>query len=264
MFKKREWLLLVLIPTILLFPAYKNGAPGGYSGSVGDKGSTCVKCHTGTTTITSGWITTNIPTTGYISNQIYEITLAASDATAKLFGFELTAEDNSGVKTGIFSVVNSPGTKLTNANKSVTHTSSGTALTGNNKTWIIEWTAPNETAGTITFFAAVNAANGNGTNSGDIIYKTSISVNPASTGIEQIKFSLQLYPNPSSGIITIDISDQSHKIDMEICDYHGKLIEQYNIKNGSNQISLSHLPKGLYILKFSNGSTIRTEKVFLY
>lgn len=264
MFSNKAWLLLLLIPVILIFTAYKSGSPGGYSGSAGDKGSTCVKCHTSSATITSGWIITNIPSTGYLSDQVYVITLTASDPTAKLFGFELTAEDNSGVKSGTFNVVNSPGTKLVNANKSVTHTSTGTATTENLKIWNIEWTAPSETAGTINFFAAINAANGNGTNSGDVIYKTSASVTPAVTGIEILKNSVQLYPNPTSGIVNIDISGQSAQVDLEIWNYQGQLEDHIVINNGSNQINLSHLPKGLYILKMSSGNSKRVDKLFVY
>jgi len=170
---------LSFLPVIFLLLANSTGSIGGKTGSPGDGGTTCSQCHIGNPVTTNNWITTNIPQTGYVPGQTYTITVTGTHTGVVKFGFELTAEDGSGNKTGTFVITNATQTQLTNGNKAVTHKSAGTTPTGNSKTWTVSWTAPAVSAGPVTFYAALNAANGNGQNTGDVIYKTSTTVQPA-------------------------------------------------------------------------------------
>jgi hypothetical protein len=52
-------------------------------------------------------------------------------------------------------------------------------VSGNTSNWSVNWTAPSTDIGQIRFYAAVNAANGNGNTLGDVIYTTSLFVNAA-------------------------------------------------------------------------------------
>lgn len=49
----------------------------------------------------------------------------------------------------------------------------------NQSRWAFHWKAPAQSAGRITFYVAANAANNNGSESGDLIYTTSASTQPA-------------------------------------------------------------------------------------
>jgi hypothetical protein len=60
----------------------------------------------------------------------------------------------------------------------VTHTEDGIEPTGNSNSWSMNWVAPTGVSGNIGIYAAFNAANGNGNNSGDVIYKSSIFISP--------------------------------------------------------------------------------------
>ncbi len=154
-----------------------SGSPGGKTGSPGDGGITCAQCHSGLPVSTvPGWITTNIPPTGYVPGTVYTITATGTHTGVVKFGFEMTAESNSAIKVGTFAITNPSETKLTNLNKAVTHTSAGTIPSGNMKTWSANWTAPAAGTGNVSFYGAFNAANGNGSTSGDKIYKTSLSI----------------------------------------------------------------------------------------
>lgn len=166
-------LLMVLLVSNVL---YHTGSPGAKSGSPGDGLATCTGCHGGTAQTVAGWITTNIPASGYVAGQTYTITATATHTGAALFGFELTAENSANAKRGTFIITNATETQLTNANKAVTHTTNGTNPSGNSRTWTMNWTAPAAGTGTITFYAAFNAANGNGASTGDVIYKSSTAV----------------------------------------------------------------------------------------
>ena len=83
-----------------------------------------------------------------------------------------------GAKTGNFTLSEPARTKLVNVNKAVSHTQAGNVPTGNSNTWTMNWTAPSTNVGQIRFYAAFNAANGNGNNSGDVIYTSNLFVDP--------------------------------------------------------------------------------------
>lgn len=169
--------IIIGLPVILLLYANSSGSPGGRSGSPGDNNQTCTACHSGTAINQSGWISSTIPASGYTPGETYEITVNGVHSGVALFGFELTAENSTGQKVGSFALSDPGRTKLTNQNKAVTHTGGGTNPSGNNISWSVNWTAPATDVGQVGFYAALNAANGNGGTSGDVIYKTNLFVN---------------------------------------------------------------------------------------
>ncbi|NOU48921.1 MAG: T9SS type A sorting domain-containing protein [Bacteroidales bacterium] len=169
---------LLFLPVVIVLYAHSAGSPGGKSGSPGDSNATCTQCHSGTASSVSGWITTNIPAEGYTPGGSYVITATGTHAGVVKFGFELTAETSAGAKIGTFTITEPTRTQLVNVNKAVTHTQAGNVPTGNTNTWTMNWTAPASNVGQIRFYAAFNAANGNGNNTGDIIYKSNLFVDP--------------------------------------------------------------------------------------
>ena len=74
-----------------LTTAYVNGSPGGKSGSPLDGGN-CTMCHG--SGINSGPgsfnISSDVPTTGFISGETYTITIQGSHPPLTKYGFELT------------------------------------------------------------------------------------------------------------------------------------------------------------------------------
>ncbi|GAB4332572.1 MAG: hypothetical protein Kow00127_24310 [Bacteroidales bacterium] len=161
---------------------FSSGSPGGKTGSPGDGGNTCTDCHGGSANPAEGWITSNIPAEGYTPGMTYTVTATGTHSGVVKFGFEATAEDAQNQKTGTLIVTNSVENQLINGGQSITHKSSGTTPTGNTKSWSFDWTAPNAGTGTVTFYAAFNAANGNGNTSGDIIYTSNLTIPEASGG----------------------------------------------------------------------------------
>ena len=173
--KSYPFLLVLVFPVVLLVLANSAGSVGGKTGSVGDGGSTCTDCHTGSVTQVTCWITSNIPPEGYTPGSTYNLTAVATHTGVVLFGFELTAEDAQGNKVGTLTVTDPLQTQLTNSNAAITHTSSGTTPIGNMKTWNMGWTAPSTAIGEITFYAAYNAADGNGNTANDVVYTSTLT-----------------------------------------------------------------------------------------
>lgn len=174
--KLYPFLLVLATPVILILMSNSTGSPGGRTGSIGDNGNTCTGCHGGTATPMIGWITTNVPAEGYTPGQTYQITATGTHVGVVKFGFELTVENDQGDKVGTLQLTDATRTKFTNGNQAVTHTAAGNVPSGNSNSWTMNWVAPSNVDGQVGIYAAFNAANGNGNNTGDIIYKSSIFI----------------------------------------------------------------------------------------
>lgn len=258
-----KFLPLLAVPVIFILLAPTSGSPGGYSGSPGDGGLNCTSCHAGTPQNVTGWITTNIPQSGYQGGQTYTLTLNASHATSNKFGFELTAEDLSGNKVGTLIITNSQQTKLVNNNKSVTHTSAGTSATGGNKSWSFNWTAPEGSAGAVRFYAAVNATNNNGTTSGDVVYLTNFTVYPDVTGIEEFSGFKRLYPNPAKNVLYFKVAEDKPLAIIRFFNLSGHLVYEFQPIYGLNVIPVEHLPRGVYLVHSGNPQQPEIDRLIL-
>ncbi len=247
-----QFLPLLILPVAFIFLAPSGGSPGGKSGSPGDNGNNCTQCHTGTPQNASDWITSDIPGNGYVGGETYIITASGEHAGVGKFGFELTAEDESGNKVGTFTVLNADETQITGNNTAVTHTSGGTTPSGNSKSWEVEWTAPEDVPGDITFYAALNAANGNSGTSGDVIYLTETTYGPDVTGIGDVVAESNFYPNPTTGLVNFNVADADNGL-VKIYNQTGQLIETLNAVSGIGQVDLTSQAKGLYFVQFNNG-----------
>jgi hypothetical protein len=64
---------------------------------------------------------------------------------------------------------------------------------------------------------------------------------------------INIYPNPSSDRITIDCAEQQN-FKMQIYNLVGECILQKQMKNEMNDIDISPLSKGIYIIKLSNAN----------
>lgn len=168
--------------------AHSFGAPSGFTGAPGN--GNCTACHVGTANTGGGSVQINlIDAVTYGPGQLIHLTVTDSDPTARRWGFEVTARlASDGTKpAGTLSLA--AGETLAQLDGSpgslqyVTHTAAGTrAGTSGGATWDVYWTAPSASVGSVTFYAAGNAANNNGAPTGDHIYTTSLSIAPAPTG----------------------------------------------------------------------------------
>lgn len=253
---KRILIITVIAAVAALNLNYSGGSPGGRTGSPFDATTCAVGCHVGTPRLVTDWITTDIPTAGIVAGQTYTITLAASDVTANTFGFELQAESTSNGGEGTFVLTDATNTQLTGTG-TVTHSLVGTQGVNNTKTWSVDWTAPSSVPADITFYAAVNAANGDNATSGDIIYTTKTQVNIAPVGIDvNANSSLSFYPNPSKG--QLNFSQEVSNV--RLYDLSGKEIFQ---ANNTKELNLDNLVKGVYFLSFSNDQEDLVEKLII-
>jgi len=168
----------VIVAAILFYPQATigklTGSPGGKTGSPAD-GADCMQCHTDATPSTTPNITSNIPSSGYVPGNTYNIAVVLNPAVGlDPAGFEVTCEENTtNTKAGSFGITNPTYTQFTNNSSAVTHTTAGNSL----GTWSFNWEAPVVGTGDITFYGAfIQAGYPMGANAGDYYSSTTLSV----------------------------------------------------------------------------------------
>lgn len=178
---KSGFLLCVLAASAF---ASSDGAPEGHTGAPGEQN--CTACHIGTVNSGRGRVRVEFPSSGYTPGQRSRVRVILEDPAAMRWGFELTARLESAAQTRAGTLASSDGnTAVTSGGglQWITHTTAGTRRgTSGSATFEFDWTAPASDAGAVVFYAAGNAANGNGTTSGDSIYTTSLRVAAESGG----------------------------------------------------------------------------------
>ena len=265
--KVYNFLLILSIPVAFLLLTSEvgnsGGSQGGYTGSPGD-GQNCTSCHSSTPMNMEFWILApGMINFQYEAGVEYNIVVVGIDVNADRFGFEATAEDSQGNKVGDFTPGALGFTQLTNDNAAMTHTLAGTTpLLDTATTWSFFWTAPPSLIGNITFYAAINGANGDGTNAGDQIYLSSFTATPSGVGINDPEYaeSFSVYPNPSEGILNFDIPNDRRSEPILIFDMGGKMVKRIEVGDSQVEADLSDLRHCVYFVRYAG----HTERVILH
>lgn len=186
--KKRDamnWMRLAAGALVLSTGAWaeSGGAPVGVTGAPED--GTCADCHEGILNSGGGKLQIAlVNATNWTPGQPVTLRVTLSDPKAQRWGFQLTARSASKPASalGTLAATDTAATQVKTAGglQFITHRSAGTRMgTSGSVSWDMQWTPPAEAgAGDVTFYAAGNAANNNGDNSGDKIYTTSLTVAP--------------------------------------------------------------------------------------
>ena len=170
----------ILLGSVVL--SFSTGPPDARTGAPGE--SNCTACHTSFPLNSgNGSLTITAPAT-YTSGQSIDVTVFIQDPGQSRWGFEVTVLDALNQPAGTLVVTDPARTQKTLAlsgREYVKHTVNGTVQPGVNpeSQWTFQWTASGPVSGPVTFFAAGNAANNNGFNTGDFIYTTSKAVSQA-------------------------------------------------------------------------------------
>ncbi|RSK34025.1 T9SS type A sorting domain-containing protein [Hymenobacter metallilatus] len=92
---------------------------------------------------------------------------------------------------------------------------------------------------------------------GDVAYSAVLSVSRAGK--------LQVYPNPASTTIQVDLPLTEGGTTLELRDMQGRVVRQQRLDAGSSSAELrtAGLPGGMYLLRVSQGSTSTTARVVL-
>jgi uncharacterized protein (TIGR03437 family) len=173
--------------------AHSYGPPPGYTAAPGDNARACTQCHAGTLNSGKGSVQILLQSgAAYIPGVKQRITVQIADPVQVRWGFEMAARLNSdpqNSQAGEFIPVDNftqvicadAGPKPCSSNITyIEHTSAGTRNgTTGGVTFEFDWNPPSSNVGPVTLYVAANAANGDGTFRGDLIYTTSLELDPA-------------------------------------------------------------------------------------
>lgn len=197
---KKSMIYFFLITAIFLIALKPHGggknsgqAPIGRTGAPGE--GSCANCHGGGSF--SGQVVFQLgeeDVAAYVPGETYLITFIG-DYNAPRYGFSVTVLDGSNQPAGSFALINADNTWLAtpaNGRQYVGHRNASA-----NNEWMFEWTAPDEDIGPVTFYHAINAANGDNGTGGDFAETGSVTFSAAED--EDELFVLTLEADPLTG-----------------------------------------------------------------
>jgi len=151
-----------------------------------------------------------VPTT-YETSKTIDVLITFDNSNTGLHGFEITAMDTTNTKIGTFTSTDDTTQTESYRNQYAAHTTIGTA----ESSWTIQWSAPSENvSGPITFYAAGNEANGDGTSAGDYIYTSTATVSlaeecePATLKVKPKKLVMR---RGKSAVITVTVKGENNE-----------------------------------------------------
>ena len=168
------FITFLAVPLILL--SYSSNPPLSRTGAPGE--STCAGCHSG------GAISGNVSVgfaggTGYTPGTTKRLTITVNAPTASARGYELTAVQAGATSTGAgtFAAADAnSGVRLgtgTNSTKSyAAQTNSGVS------TYLVDWSPPATSVGSVTFYVAAVGGDGDGSEAGDSVYTANYTLTP--------------------------------------------------------------------------------------
>jgi hypothetical protein len=254
-----------LLVASLLFLGNSNG-PGEIQGQDRTGGPVangfCGVCHAAgafNPTMTLEVLEGDNPVTVYQPGSTYTMRVTVNaDAGAAVYGFQAVALLNGNLQAGSFTA--GMGTQVTplNNREYIEHSEAST-----DNVFEVEWTAPANTAGDVSFYASAMAGNDNGSSGGDgAAFLTSpvvLSDGAVSTqALPALASSLSVYPNPVGNELNIQLELEENTLaSVRIYNQFGQQLTQYQerLNQGKNQLiyDVSELPGGQYVLEISNG-----------
>jgi len=216
-----RYAVLILL-AVTLVQAYSSGPPDGKTGRPGE--GTCSDCHSGPSGSADSTALVGLIGNSYHPDSVYNLALSVQFVGQTRWGFELTAVDRAGQRAGFLSVSDPTNTQLSPAGPGyMKQTLVGThAGTSGPVSWNFRWQAPSAGAGPVTFYWCANAANNNGSGTGDAICRDSLQVAEASGVAERPPAARRVFwrfANPGRSTVVID--------------YHGRADQPVRIYSAS-------------------------------
>lgn len=256
--------------TTMSFSILSDDGRAGVTASPNETSCNTSGCHTGNAlNDPAGSLTIASPTLTnwqYTLGQTYTINVTVAKTGATLFGLGFEALTSAGANAGTLTA--GTGTKTLNATVSgnsrtnIVHNGTGNTGTGTH-TFSFTWKAPATNVGNVTFYCAGNAANKNGTTSGDFIYTKSQVVTLTNVGIEEEPLTKQIitFPNPATDHIQVSFSgNKSGKMDVSVLDLKGALVIKKQTITSDDFIELNNLNAGSYLLHIEADGKVAVKK----
>ncbi len=266
--KKLLWILSSFAVLLIFQSAImkKDGAAPGYTGSPGDSFKNCTACHGGTAINVDNWITSDIPSDGFVPGVTYTIRAINREAGATRFGFEISPQDSIGNLLGTMALIDAVKTKFVGNEKYITYTENGVEGV-DSLSWTFKWTAPQ--ANEVVFYGGFNS-NFDGHKGGDQTFLSTLKVKRNGfSGINNISKiqAVKIYPNPTCDYVQINFEVQSAgNVVLDIIDMNGKrvsLLMDALVNSGTfnQKFNINNLAEGNYIVRINANGKASTQRI---
>jgi len=262
---KRTLLLLTVCGSlVLLFQNNRSGALPQNTGAPGDLTCGRAPCHNVTPNTGDAEIAVDFDmgNSTYSPGERYTVTISISNTNRVRHGFQILALDEQNQNAGTWELTDEAVMQIRDGiddatRKYVTHRTAGTEQ----ESWSLDWIAPAETVGTVTFYSAVLDANNNGSNSGDNVYTTSTSVQADAVSNAPTLLAanaVKVFPNLATD--RIFVRSTNHQIErLNLYNQKGQLVRHTN----QQELHVSDLPAGYYILHAMSTDGIAVQKILV-
>ncbi len=277
-------LLILLVASLVLYPLVASSNIGGARGSstgapitslFNEQTCTTTDCHDdGTANTGSGQVLIEAPVQ-YTPGETVTFKVRVEEDGRSTFGFQVAVKAVNDTMdfhdhVGMLEVVDPTVTRVIVQNY-VTHTEDGLAQ----NEWQVRWTAPSDETRPVTIYAAGNAANGDGEETGDNIYTTNWTMTAdVSTASDETPtpsaFTLErAFPNPFTTFTTIRYAlHQPAPVTLSVYDVLGRrvrLLELGTQAAGSHEVYLGAegLSAGLYLYELHTPTARETRPMMV-
>jgi len=258
--------VLIVLATCFTWLSNSNGALPQNTGAPGDLTCGRAPCHNIPVNVgdASIGIDVNNGAEAYQPGSTHTLTVSISDAQSPRNGFQIVALDENNENIGTW-ILTTPGEmKIIDGiglpRKYVTHQSAGNMQ----NSWTLDWEAPQEDVGDITFYASVLDANNNGNNMGDAVYTTSNTLSAdVSNGVDNIGVGMDfdIHPNPAGNLMSI--SSKALIYSATLYSVQGQRIESWEVNKKTGQLALPNVPAGVYLLQVHGQKGNATNKLWI-
>ncbi|MBR9832707.1 T9SS type A sorting domain-containing protein [bacterium] len=256
---------ILLIGSQIVLSSSSNGrafsANSGNTGAPGES-QTCRNCHGtgfGATVAIEFRNLSGSTVNTYIPGMEYELTVKVNSTPGPArFGFQLVSLASNNTPYNAW--------KSPSANTRIANASNGRSYAEHNgksmtNTFKVNWTAPSQGTGNITFYAGGAAVNNNGNTSGDGGNTNSLTITEdqsTSVIMNTIETNFNLFPNPVRDILSINNpTSTAFNGQLEIINLIGEQIKSNEIVIGPSSnyvLDLSVLESGIYFIQWTDRS----------
>lgn len=256
------YLLFTILFACFLISSSKGraGTAGeGNTGAPGDNIKQCSSCHQGASFDTEAEIlvlnSESISIDQYIPGEEYTVQLTVNANGASVYGFQMVSLfDSNNEDTEGFTQAGS-GMQLVplNGRNYLEHSDPSVS-----NVFQTTWIAPEAGSNDVSFYAAVNAANGNGNTLGDHAGATELTLSEFISSSEEVYADqISIYPNPVTNFVSIETGD----LNIEAISIYNLQGQEIITMEGSNsQIDVSNLSTGLFLVSFATRNGERIQK----
>ena len=88
-----------------------------------------------------------------------------------------------------------------------------------------------------------------------------VTVTSSTAGISENKLlSFEMYPNPVSDKLNIQLPSGSEKAEVSIFDYTGRLVSSKTISSNDTSIDVQSISNGIYIIRVASNTKIGVQR----